>query len=155
MSVGIKQLRNMMKMTQEELAERMSVSRQTVAKWENGESVPDIIKCSELAKIFNLSLDDIAAVFIESDDNTQARPKDDFFFGTCVIKNNNIALPESALRQFRFHNGDEFLLLGDSSQSLVLISKAGFSSYASKILSSSFLDSEYVAEHAGKIIKES
>ena len=39
------------KMTQEELAEKCDVTRQAVAKWENGESVPDVYKISQIAGI--------------------------------------------------------------------------------------------------------
>lgn len=45
--------------SQEELAEKCSVSRQAVAKWENGESVPNVEKLILLADIFNVSLDEI------------------------------------------------------------------------------------------------
>ena len=44
-------------MTQEKLAERMHVSRQTVSKWENGEVVPDVDKLLELSRLFSCSLD--------------------------------------------------------------------------------------------------
>lgn len=44
-------------MTQEELAAGMNVSRQAVAKWENGQSQPDIQKLVELSEIFKLPVD--------------------------------------------------------------------------------------------------
>jgi len=44
-------------MTQEKLAERMGVSRQTVSKWETGEAVPDIDKLLELSNVFSCTLD--------------------------------------------------------------------------------------------------
>ncbi len=44
-------------MTQEKLAERLGVSRQTVSKWENGESVPELEKLMELSSLFSCSLD--------------------------------------------------------------------------------------------------
>ena len=44
-------------MTQEKLAERMGVSRQTVSKWETGEAVPDVDKLLELSKLFSCTLD--------------------------------------------------------------------------------------------------
>lgn len=143
MSKGLKQLRNMMRMTQEELAEKMNVSRQTVAKWENGESVPDVVKCSELSKIFNLSLDDMASFFIKKGDDNRRSPKNKFFFGTCVIHSNKIELPESALKQFDLNNGDELLLIGDTSQGLALVSKTGFAAVASQVLNSSVFGSDF------------
>lgn len=45
------------KMTQEELAEKCDVTRQAVAKWESGESIPDVYKISQIAEIFNISLE--------------------------------------------------------------------------------------------------
>ena len=53
------ELRKIHKMSQEELAERLQVSRQTISKYETGESLPDIDKCKQLADIFNVSLDDL------------------------------------------------------------------------------------------------
>ena len=44
-------------MTQEKLAERMGVSRQTVSKWETGEATPDVDKLLELSEFFSCTLD--------------------------------------------------------------------------------------------------
>ena len=44
-------------MTQEELAERMEVSRQTISKWELGQSLPDLDFIAQLSEIFNVSSD--------------------------------------------------------------------------------------------------
>ena len=41
-------LRKMKNMTQEDIAEKIGVSRQSVAKWETGETVPDLDKCKIL-----------------------------------------------------------------------------------------------------------
>lgn len=46
-------------MTQERLAERMGVSRQTVSKWESGEGYPELPKLLELCDIFSCKLDDL------------------------------------------------------------------------------------------------
>ena len=44
-------------MTQERLAERLGVSRQTVSKWENGEAIPELEKLLELSALFSCTLD--------------------------------------------------------------------------------------------------
>ena len=44
-------------MTQEKLAERMNVSRQTVSKWENGEAYPELDKLMELSNLFSCTLE--------------------------------------------------------------------------------------------------
>ena len=43
--------------TQEEVAEKLNVSRQTVAKWESGETIPDIENCIALADIYGTTVD--------------------------------------------------------------------------------------------------
>ncbi|HEL1559773.1 helix-turn-helix domain-containing protein [Streptococcus suis] len=44
-------------LSQDELAEKLYISRQAVSKWENGEATPDIDKLVQLAEIFGVSLD--------------------------------------------------------------------------------------------------
>ncbi len=46
-------------LSQETVAERLGVSRQTVSKWETSETVPDIYQAKKLAKLYNLSLDEL------------------------------------------------------------------------------------------------
>lgn len=46
-------------MTQEKLAERMGVSRQTISKWETGEAIPELDKLMELGNLFSCSLDSL------------------------------------------------------------------------------------------------
>lgn len=53
------QLRKKHGLSQEELAEKIGVSRQAVSKWERAESSPDTDNLISLAKIYNLSLDDM------------------------------------------------------------------------------------------------
>ncbi len=46
-------------LSQETVAERLGISRQTVSKWETSETVPDIYQAKKLAKLYNLSLDEL------------------------------------------------------------------------------------------------
>lgn len=48
-----------LKLTQEQLAEKCSVSRQAVTKWESGESEPSIAKLKLLSKVFDISIDEL------------------------------------------------------------------------------------------------
>ena len=56
-SLNLSALRQYHKYSQEEVAEKIGVSRQAVAKWESGETVPDILNCDALAKLYNVSID--------------------------------------------------------------------------------------------------
>lgn len=57
--MNLKYKRMSLNMTQEELANKLSVKRSTVAMWEAGESLPRSDKIPELAKILNCSTDDL------------------------------------------------------------------------------------------------
>lgn len=78
MDIGNKilELRKKNNFSQEQLAEKMKVARQTISKWELGETSPDIKQAKELSKIFNVSLDelvdnDIKDLVIEKVSNTE------------------------------------------------------------------------------------
>lgn len=45
--------------SQEDIAEKLGVTRQTVSKWETGETVPDIYQAKKMAQIYKISLDEL------------------------------------------------------------------------------------------------
>lgn len=55
----IQKLRKEKKLSQEQLAEKLNVSRQAVSKWESGQSYPEMEKLIEMTKIFECTLDDL------------------------------------------------------------------------------------------------
>ncbi len=78
MEIGkkIMELRKKSGLSQEELAEKIGVARQTISKWELGETSPDLRESKELSKIFNVSLDeltdnDIKDILVEKTSNTE------------------------------------------------------------------------------------
>ena len=58
-SVNLNTLRKQMGYSQEEVAEKIGVSRQAVAKWENGETVPDLDNTVALAELYGVSIDNL------------------------------------------------------------------------------------------------
>ena len=56
---NLKYLRKESNFTQEELAEKLSVSRQAVTKWESGQSLPDIENLKQLSDIFGVTMDSL------------------------------------------------------------------------------------------------
>lgn len=46
-------------LSQEQVAEKLGVSRQTISKWESGETLPDICQSKKMALLYNVSLDDL------------------------------------------------------------------------------------------------
>ena len=53
----LQMLRKKQNITQEELAEKLNVSRQAVSKWEAGQTMPEVDKIIELARMYDISLD--------------------------------------------------------------------------------------------------
>lgn len=61
----IKKYRNEYKLSQEELAERVFVSRQSISNWENGKTYPDIKSLLLLSEVFSVSFDKLIKGDIE------------------------------------------------------------------------------------------
>ena len=106
-------LRKMHGFSQDELAEKIGVSRQTLSKYETGESLPDIEKCKLLAEILDVSLDDLV---------NYDREKGKHVFGiTKVGEKGQIVIPAKARKIFDIQPGDNLILLGDESQGIAII----------------------------------
>lgn len=109
-------LRQLNKYTQEDVAERIGVSRQAVAKWESGESMPDIVNCDALARLYQVELDDLVHHDQERT-GFYVPPKGKHIFGTvCVGERGQIVLPKQAREVFQIKPGDRLVILGDESQ---------------------------------------
>ena len=72
----IAELRKKNNLSQEELAEKVGVARQTISKWEIGDTTPDINQVKIISKIFNISIDelvdnDINNLIVEKISNTE------------------------------------------------------------------------------------
>ena len=69
MTIGekIKQERKAMGLSQEQLAEKIMVSRAAVAKWENDIGVPDIENLKKLSELFHISIDEIVGNIVQND----------------------------------------------------------------------------------------
>ena len=89
----LKKLRVDNNMSQDDLAEKLHVARQTVSKWEQGINEPDIYTLKQYAAIFNVSIDEIVGDVEKVDKAANKRRKSSkvlFFIGTafyvfCVI----------------------------------------------------------------------
>lgn len=58
-------LRKKSGMSQQELADRISVTRQTISNWECGQGAPALDKAAELAAIFHVGLDDLVGDHVD------------------------------------------------------------------------------------------
>lgn len=89
-SNSIKKLREERGMTQDELAEKLNVTRQAVSNWETGKTQPDIETLTRLAEIFDVSVERIIygserkERIVEVSRNVQVGPKEGLGMGACL-----------------------------------------------------------------------
>lgn len=62
----IKELRKDISMTQEDLAEKLNVSRQTISKWETSVTIPDADNIVAISKLFNITTDELLDYRVET-----------------------------------------------------------------------------------------
>lgn len=82
LSENLKRIRKDNNLSQEQLAEKLGVSRQSVSKWENGEAYPEMDKVLQLCKMFNLNIDELLNQDIkEVNESKQSRINIDKYVG--------------------------------------------------------------------------
>lgn len=125
------QMRKVLQLTQEDIAEKLGVTRQSVAKWEAGESIPDLDKCKQLADIFGVSLDDLANYEPEDNLGLGVPPKGKHLFGLVTVGDKGqIVIPAKARKIFEISTSDQLVVLGDEGQGLALVKASNFLSLA-------------------------
>lgn len=120
-SVNLKRLRQQSRYTQEELAEELGVSRQVIAKWERGDSTPDLQFCMRLADMYDVTLDNLVH-YDEQKAGIGVPPKGKHFFGTTTVGDRGqIVIPKKARDLFRIEAGDTILVVGDEDRGLAIV----------------------------------
>lgn len=116
-SQNLTSLRQYHKYSQEEVAEKVGVTRQAVAKWESGETVPDILNCDALAELYDVSVDDLIH-FNQEDERMPIPPRGKHLFGTVKVgERGQVVLPKKARDLFHIKPGDLLVALGDENPS--------------------------------------
>ena len=128
-------LRNAHHFTLEEVAEKIGVSRQAVAKWENGETVPDLMNSIALSKLYGVTIDDL--VHHDQDQKGYAVPPiGKHIFGNVTVgERGQIVIPKKARDIFDFHPGESLIVIGDEEQGgIALVKSTVFMKMAEEIL---------------------
>lgn len=124
-SDNLSSLRKIHNLSQQELADRIGVSRQSLSKYETGESVPDIDKCIAIAKELNVSLDDLVNYNRKAVFGLEAPPKGKHMFGMVKVgEKGEIVIPDKARQIFNIAAGDNVFILGDEMQGLAIVKES-------------------------------
>lgn len=133
---NLSHLRKLNHMTQEDIAEKLGVTRQAVAKWESGETIPDLEKSRQLAEIFGVSLDDMANYEPAENLGLELPPKGKHLLGMVTVGDKGqIVIPAKARKIFNIASGDQLVVLGDETQGIALLKSDDFLAMADAVRS--------------------
>ena len=109
--------------SQEEIAERIGISRQAYAKWESGATIPDVEKCRRLAEVYGVTVD--ALLKTEQVDGAGVlppAPKGKNVWGSVVMnERGQLVIPKAAREHFGFEPGQRFIVLSEDAEGLALV----------------------------------
>ena len=108
-------LRNLHGYSQEEISEKIGISRQAYAKWETGATVPDIEKCRLLAEVYGTSIDSLVKTeTLDGKEQIPPAPKGKNIWGSVTVNDRGqIVIPKGAREQFGLTGGQRLIVLSD------------------------------------------
>ena len=115
-------LRNMHRISQEDISEKIGISRQAYAKWESGATVPDVEKCKALADFYGVTIDSLLKT--ETDEKIgiiPPAPKGKNIWGSVTVnERGQLVIPKAAREKFGLNGGQRLIVLSDE-QGIALI----------------------------------
>ncbi len=108
-------LRKLNGFSQEQIAEKINISRQAYAKWESGATVPDIDKAALLAQVYGVTLDSLMRTEqVEGIGILPPAPQGKNIWGCVVLGDRGqIVIPKPARDKFDLHTGDRLIVASD------------------------------------------
>lgn len=128
-------LRKLNNLSQEEVAEKIGISRQAYAKWENGNTTPDVEKCMLLAELYNTTIDSLIKTE-RTDDSTYVppAPKGKNIWGTVTInERGQIVIPKPVRDKFDLSTGKRLVVLSDDDKGIALVPSEVFENQLKRI----------------------
>jgi AbrB family looped-hinge helix DNA binding protein len=116
-------LRNVHGYSQEELAEKINISRQAYAKWEKGETIPDVEKCQKLAEVYGTTID--ALLKTERIDGVRGilpAPKGKHMWGSVTMnERGQIVIPKAVRDNLSLKDGERLIVLSEDNEGIALV----------------------------------
>lgn len=116
-------LRNIHGFSQEKIAEKIGISRQAYAKWENGVTVPDIEKCMRLAEVYGVTIDSLVKTTTLDGKGVLPPPqKGKSIWGSVVInERGQLVIPKEVREKFGLTGGQRLIVLTDDKEGIALV----------------------------------
>lgn len=105
--------------TQEQIAEKIGVSRQAIAKWENGDAMPDVENIIALADVYEVTVDSLVRNVAAA--GGASSEKQHMFGLVRVNDKGQITLPKQCRDIFGIKPQDTLLILGDEDRGIALV----------------------------------
>ncbi len=115
LSENLMMLRNLHGYSQEEIAEKIGISRQAYAKWERGITVPDVEKCAILAEVYGTTIDGLLKTeTLDGMGTIPPAPKGKYFWGMVTLgERGQIVIPKAARDKFDLKGGERLIVASD------------------------------------------
>ena len=116
-------LRNIHGFSQEEVAEKIGISRQAYAKWETGATVPDIEKCMRLAETYGVTIDSlVTTTTLDGGETVVPPPKGKNIWGSVTInERGQLVIPKNVRELFGLSGGQRLIVLTDDNEGIALV----------------------------------
>ena len=102
--------------SQEEIAEKVGISRQAYDKWEKGLTIPDVEKCGLLAELYETTIDALVSSGKRDDLDivVPPAPKGKSIWGSVTINDRGqIVIPRGAREKFNLTGGQRLIVCSD------------------------------------------
>lgn len=116
-------LRNMHGYSQEQVAQKIGISRQAYAKWESGTTVPDVQKCARLAQVYGTTVDGLLRTEeLEGGHILPPAPKGKNMWGVVTMnERGQIVIPKAAREHFGLGAGQRLVLMSEDGEGFALV----------------------------------
>ena len=129
-------LRNIHGYSQEEVAEKIGISRQAYAKWESGRTIPDIEKCKRLSDLYGVTIDSLVKeTTVDGKNVIPPPPAGKNIWGSVIVNDRGqIVIPKAVRELFGLTGGQRLLVLSDEQEGIALVPAEIFEERIKKVM---------------------
>ena len=129
-------LRNVKGYSQEEIAEKIGISRQAYAKWESGATIPDIEKCCRLAEVYGVTIDSLMKTTTVDGKGMIPPPQTgkNIWGSVAINDKGQLVIPKAVREKFGLTGGQRLVVLTEDKEGIALIPAELFEGKMKKIM---------------------